>query len=78
MFELIGPASPDSPVASRPAGLSSMCSFEVPDLEGAVAQARAAGFDGTDPATGTLPGTRTARISADQLSGLTLQLLEYV
>lgn len=78
IVELLGPAGPDSPLHSRPPGLSSMTAFEVPDLEEAVATARAAGFTISDPATGALPGTRVARIAADELSGLGLQLLQYV
>ena len=39
IFELIGPDSPESPVASRPGGLISMSAFEVSDLDGAVALA---------------------------------------
>ena len=78
ILELLGPAGPDSPLRSRPPGLSSMTAFEVPELEAAVATARAAGFTISDPATGTLPGTRVARIPAGELSGLGLQLLQYV
>jgi catechol 2,3-dioxygenase-like lactoylglutathione lyase family enzyme len=78
IFELLGPATPDSPLSQRPPGLISMVAMEVPDLEAAVQQARAAGFTTPDPATGVLPGTRTASIPATELSGLTLQLLEYV
>jgi len=78
IVELLGPASPDSPIRSRKPGLSSMNAFEVPDLEAAVATARERGFTVSDPATGSLPGTRVARIPADELCGLGLQLLEYV
>lgn len=78
IFELLGPATPDSPLASRPPGLASMAAFEVPDLQAAVEQARAAGFTVPDPGAGALPGTRTATIPAAELSGIALQLLEYV
>lgn len=78
IVELLGPANADSPIHSRQPGLSSMTAFEVPDLAAAVATARAAGFSASDPAVGSLPGTRVARIPAEELSGLTLQLLEYV
>lgn len=78
IFELLGPATADSPIAARPPGLISMAAFEVADLEAAVAQARAAGFTPTEPAGGALPGTRTATIPAAELSGLALQLLQYV
>jgi catechol 2,3-dioxygenase-like lactoylglutathione lyase family enzyme len=78
IMELLGPATADSPMRSRPAGLVSMTALEVPDLAAAVAHARAAGFSAPDPATGVLPDTRTATIPATELSGLGLQLLEYV
>ncbi len=78
IVELLGPDSPESPLASRPPGLISMAAFEVEDLEAAVASARARGFTLGDPAPGVLPGTRTATIPGDQLSGLGLQILEYV
>lgn len=78
IMELLGPASADSPMRSRSAGLISMTALEVPDLAAAVAHARSAGFTAPDPATGVLPGTRTATIPAGELSGLGLQLLEYV
>jgi catechol 2,3-dioxygenase-like lactoylglutathione lyase family enzyme len=78
IMELLGPSGPESPVAARPPGLVSMCAFEVETLVAAVALARERGFTVTDPSTGVLPGTRTATIPPDQLSGLALQLLEYV
>jgi catechol 2,3-dioxygenase-like lactoylglutathione lyase family enzyme len=78
ILELLGPATPDSPIATRPPGLISMAAFEVPDLDAAVAQARAAGFTPSEPATGILPGTRTATIPPTELAGMTLQLLQYV
>jgi catechol 2,3-dioxygenase-like lactoylglutathione lyase family enzyme len=77
-FELLGPASAESPLAKRPPGLSSVIAVEVPDPQAAVARARAAGFTLNDAAPGVLPGTRTTTIAADQLGGLSLQLLEYV
>ncbi len=78
IVELLGPAGPDSPLHTRPPGLSSMTAFEVPELEEAVASARARGFATSDPVVGALPGTRVSRIAAEELSGLALQLLEYV
>lgn len=78
ILELLGPATPDSPVAARSPGLAGMIAVEVPDLAAAVAAARAAGFSPPDPATGVLPGTRTATVPAAELGGLGLQLLEYV
>ncbi|MGH2604038.1 MAG: VOC family protein, partial [Dehalococcoidia bacterium] len=78
IFELLGPATPDSPIATRPPGLISMAAFEVPDLDAAVAQARAAGFTPSEPAAGVLPGTRTATIPPAELAGMAMQLLQYV
>jgi catechol 2,3-dioxygenase-like lactoylglutathione lyase family enzyme len=77
-FELLGPATPESPLRNRPPGLISMVALEVAGLAAAVAQAREAGFTVSDPAPGALPGTRAATIPADQLGGLSLQMLEYV
>lgn len=77
IFELLGPSSPDSPIRQRPPGLGSSVSLEVPDLHAAIAQARAVGFEVPDHRIGTLPGTIVTQISADQLSGLTMQLLQY-
>jgi catechol 2,3-dioxygenase-like lactoylglutathione lyase family enzyme len=78
IIELLGPATPDSPLAQRPPGLVSMAAFEVSDMAAALAQARAAGFTVADPAPGSLPGTRVTTIPGSELSGLALQLLEYV
>jgi len=78
ILELLGPDGPDSRLAGRPAGLSSMCAFEVDDLDAAVALARERGFTAPDPNKGILPGTRVATIAAGELGGLGLQLLEYV
>jgi catechol 2,3-dioxygenase-like lactoylglutathione lyase family enzyme len=78
IMELLGPATPESPIAQRPAGLASMVAFEVEDLEAAVTAARRAGFTPSEPGTGVLPGTRTATIPAAELAGLSMQLLQYV
>jgi catechol 2,3-dioxygenase-like lactoylglutathione lyase family enzyme len=78
IVELLGPETPESPLASRPAGLIAMAAYEVPDLAAAVATARERGFTLPDPAEGVLPGTRVATIGPDQMGGLSLQLLEYV
>jgi catechol 2,3-dioxygenase-like lactoylglutathione lyase family enzyme len=78
ILELLAPATADSPLHQRPKGLVSLASFEVPDLAAAVRQARAAGFTVTDPAPGPLPGTHITSIPPAELSGLTLQLLQYV
>ncbi len=77
IFELIGPDSPESPVAGRPGGLISMTAFEVSDLDRAVALARERGFTLPDVAAGVLPGSRVSTISGDQLSGLSLQLIAF-
>lgn len=78
IVELLSPEAADSPMRQRPPGLSSMCAFEVADLDAAVAFARQRGFTLADPADGILPGTRVTTIPGGQLSGLGLQLLEYV
>jgi catechol 2,3-dioxygenase-like lactoylglutathione lyase family enzyme len=78
VLELLGPESQDSPIWKRPAGLVSMASWEVDDLDAAVAHARAAGFTVPDPAPGLLPGTRVATIPGADLGGVNMQLLQYV
>jgi catechol 2,3-dioxygenase-like lactoylglutathione lyase family enzyme len=78
ILELLGPASPDSPLHQRAPGLVSMASWQVDDLDVAVGRARTAGFHPSDPATGVLPGTRTATIPAPELAGVAMQLLAYV
>lgn len=79
ILELLGPASAESPMASRPASLISMAAWEVSGrLDGAVALARERGFTVSDPEAGVLPGTRRASIPAGELGGVGMQLLEYV
>jgi len=78
MFELLGPAAPDSPIRQRPPGLNSMFSVEVPNLDATVAHVEAAGFTVADRRIGTLPGTIVATIPAVQMSGVNVQLLQYV
>ena len=78
VLELLGAASPDSPLRQRPPGLVGMASWEVDDLDVAVRQARGAGFTVPDPAPGPLPGTRIATIPGSELAGINMQLLEYV
>jgi catechol 2,3-dioxygenase-like lactoylglutathione lyase family enzyme len=78
VFELLGPSGPDSPVHKRTPGLVSMASWEVADLDAAVAAARAAGFEPSEPAKGMLPGTRISTIPGDGLAGVNMQLLQYV
>lgn len=79
VFELLGPGGPGSPMAARPAALASMAAWEVSGrLDDAVALARKRGFTCSDPETGVIPGTRRASISAGELGGVGMQLLEYV
>jgi catechol 2,3-dioxygenase-like lactoylglutathione lyase family enzyme len=76
IIELLGPSSPESPMASRPPGFISMAAFEVPDVEAAVAHARTAGFTLNDAGPGALPGTKVTTIAGPQLGGIALQLLQ--
>jgi catechol 2,3-dioxygenase-like lactoylglutathione lyase family enzyme len=78
MFELLGPATPDSPLRQRRPGLNSTVSVEVPNLDQTVAHVEAAGFTVADRRVGTLPGTIVATIPAAQMSGVNVQLLQYV
>ncbi len=79
ILELLGPASPDSPLAGRPASFASMAAWEVAvRLEDAVTLARERGFTCSDPEAGVIPGTRRASIPAVELGGVGMQLLEYV
>jgi methylmalonyl-CoA/ethylmalonyl-CoA epimerase len=78
VLELLGPASPESPLWKRPPGLVGMVSWEVADLNAAVDRARSAGFSVTDPAAGPLPGTRIATLPGTDLAGVNMQLLQYV
>jgi catechol 2,3-dioxygenase-like lactoylglutathione lyase family enzyme len=78
VLELLGPASQDSPIWKRPAGLVSSASWEVGDLDAAVSHAQAAGFTAPDPAPGPLPGTRVTTIPGAELAGVNMQLLQYV
>jgi catechol 2,3-dioxygenase-like lactoylglutathione lyase family enzyme len=78
MVELLAASGPGSRLAGAEPGLRSMLAFEVDDLDLAVDTARERGFVPTEPAKGILPGTRAATIPPDQLSGVALQLLEYL
>lgn len=78
VVELLAPATPDSPIASRPPGLASVVAYEVPVLDEAIAAARAARFTAPDGEAGVIPGTRRSSIPAGETAGLTVQLLEYV
>lgn len=78
VLELLGPASADSPIHQRAPGLISMASWQVDDLAQTAALARNAGFTPSDPAPGPLPGTRISTIPGTELSGVNMQLLEYV
>lgn len=77
VLELLGPASADSPIWTRPPGLISMASWEVADLGAVVGLARSSGFTVTEPASGPLPRTRIATIQGSELSGVNMQLLQY-
>ena len=77
ILELLGDPTKSGPLRQRPPGLISMASWEVDNLEAAVALARAAGFTVSDPVAGALPGTRIATIPAEELAGLRMQLLQY-
>ena len=77
VLELLAPASADSPLHQRKPGLVGMVSWEVKDLQAAVATARAAGFTVSEPASGPLPGTRISTIPGSELAGANLQLLQY-
>lgn len=76
-LELIGPDGADSPVLGRAEGLVSVTAFEVDDLDAVVETVRARGFSVPDGADGVLPNSRTATVSADQLGGLALQLIQF-
>lgn len=79
VFELLGPASAESPFAGRPASLASMAAWEVDgSLQAAVDLARSRGFTCSDPEDGVIPHTRRASIPAAELGGVGMQLLEYV
>jgi hypothetical protein len=78
VLELLGAASPDSPIHQRVPGPVRMASWEVPDVDHAVALARQAGFTPSDPAPGPLPGTRISTIPGPELAGVHMQLLQYV
>ncbi|MFO0866841.1 MAG: VOC family protein [Gemmataceae bacterium] len=78
VIELLGPVGADSPLWKRIPGLISMASWEVANVDAAVAQARAAGFDVADAALGVLPGTRIATVPGTALAGINMQLLQYV
>lgn len=76
-LELIGPDGADSPVTARSEGMVSVTAFEVDDLDAVVETIRARGFSLPDGASGVLPNSRTATVSADQLGGLALQLIQF-
>lgn len=78
IVELLVPTDAESPLHQRPGGLASMCAYEVDDVDAAVAFATEHGFTASAPGPGPLPGTRVATIPGTQLSGLSLQLLQYV
>ncbi len=77
IVELLAADGPRSRLAGAAPGLRSMIACEVDDLDLAAQTARERGFSPTDPASGILPGTRTATIPPSELGGVALQLLEY-
>jgi catechol 2,3-dioxygenase-like lactoylglutathione lyase family enzyme len=79
IFELLAADGPESRLAGRPPGLASMAAWEVGEgLDAAVSSARRRGFSVSDAEAGVIPGTRRATISAAELGGLAMQLIEYV
>lgn len=79
MMEFLAADGPESRLAGRPPGLASMVAWEVQGrLDDAVALARERGFTPSEPNNGVLPGTRVATIPGTELSGVGMQLLEYV
>lgn len=78
ILELIGPATPESPLSSRPPGLIPMAAFEVADIAAAAAAVRARGFAVPGPTPGPLPGTLVTSVPGSDLGGVTVQLLQYV
>ncbi len=78
ILEFLAADGPESRMAGRPAGMASMCAWEVPELDAAVAMARERGFNPSEPAKGVLPGTRVCTIPGSELAGVGMQLLEYV
>lgn len=78
IFELLGPATPESPLANRPPGIASMCAWEVLALDEAASLARERGFAVSEPEPGVIPGTRRATIAGPELGNVAMQLLEYV
>ncbi|MEO9254413.1 MAG: VOC family protein [Tepidiformaceae bacterium] len=78
IVEFLAADGPDSRLAGRPSGMASMCAWEVANLDESLAMARERGFMPSEPAKGVLPGTRVATIPGTELSGVGMQLLEYV
>jgi catechol 2,3-dioxygenase-like lactoylglutathione lyase family enzyme len=78
VVELLGAAGPDSPIHERRPGLVSMVSLEVTGLDHVAGLARKAGFHPSEPVTGPLTGTRISTLPADEMGGLSVQLLEYL
>ena len=78
-LEIAQPLSEDNRIAQviaeRGEGMFSL-SFEVDDLDAAVAELRAAGVTVDDPGDGLLPGTRVARFDPGETNGVSLQLIE--
>jgi catechol 2,3-dioxygenase-like lactoylglutathione lyase family enzyme len=78
IMEFLAADGPESRMAGRPAGMASMCAWEVANLDASVEMARARGFSPSEPSKGVLPGTRVSSIPGSELAGVGMQLLEYV
>jgi catechol 2,3-dioxygenase-like lactoylglutathione lyase family enzyme len=78
MVELLAPAGPESHLTGMVPGMRPMIACEVEDVAACVGLARERGFTIPDAAPGFLPGTLTATIAATEVSGLAIQLLQYL
>jgi catechol 2,3-dioxygenase-like lactoylglutathione lyase family enzyme len=78
IMEFLAADGPESRMAGRPAGIASMCAWEVANLDASVEMARERGFTPSEPSKGVLPGTRVSSIPGSELAGVGMQLLEYV
>ena len=82
VMELVQPANPDSPLASRiieqGEHAGSMVAIEVEDIDKEISRYRDAGYTDSEKPGGPIPGTtKRALIPADEAFGLEIQLLTY-
>jgi hypothetical protein len=82
VMELVQPANPDSPLASRiieqGEHAGSMVAIEVEDIDKEISRYRDAGYTVSEKPGGPIPGTtKRALIPADEAFGLEIQLLTY-